>query len=342
MLAATFNADPTLAAGFVRAALRRSKRPEDPRWDRLPNEFDCRSEVQIAEGRVDLEFRNLESGWRVLVELKLDAGYGFEQIERYVRCLDPRDERQVLVSITRDVPKYGDPPIDGRPNWAGSVAWAAVIDDLRGLPADPRIAEQWRLLFDILEHEGSMGVTNVKPELLRAWAQTSDARKHAVAFMEGLRSPLLVALQEALEPAFPRLAPGDRADVTPAPSHGRRPQVDVQFYVPRGGEVRAAAQLWAYEDFRFAASVRYPSDDRSAHARQAIAHLAGVGFENWKDRWLWRSTPLDQELLESPDLADRLLAWGRETFEQIAVSGVLTLDVEPLSPADEDEVESGY
>jgi hypothetical protein len=61
----------------------------------------------------------------------------------------------VLVSIRRDVPKYGDPPLDGRPNWAGSLAWAAVVDDLRALrPANPALAEQWRLLFDVLEDVG--------------------------------------------------------------------------------------------------------------------------------------------------------------------------------------------
>lgn len=326
----TFNADPSLAADFVKTVLRRSKRPDDPRWNRLPNEFECRAEVPIAEGRVDLEFKNLESGWRILVELKIDAGYGFEQIERYIRCLDANDEQQVLVSITRDVPKYGDPPIKARLNWAGSLAWASIIDDLRRLQADSRIQGQWRLLFDILEDEGSMGVTKVKPELLRAWAQTAGARKHAVAFMEGLRNPLLAAFQEALEPAFPNLDASERAAVTEAPSNGRKPQVDVQFFIPRGGEIRAAAQLWAWEDFRFAVSARYPADDRSDEARNAIAQLAAHGFENWKDRWLWRSLPLNQQLLECPDLGDQLLRWARETFGQIAASRIFVLEAEPL------------
>jgi hypothetical protein len=155
--------------------------------------------------------------------------------------------------------------------------------------------------------------------------------------MEGLRSPLLIALQEALEPAFPSLLATDRAGVTPAPSSGRRPQVDVQFDVPRGGEVRVAAQLWAWEDFRFAVSARYPSEDRSPEARQAIAHVAACGFENWKNRWLWRSLPLGQELLESPELAYRLLEWAKESFGKIAASGVLVLAAEPLPPESGEE-----
>jgi hypothetical protein len=337
VLAAVMQADARLASDFVKLVLRHSKRPSDPRWERLPHEFECRSEVPLAEGRVDLEFSDLSSGWRILVELKIAAGYGFDQIERYLRCLDVEDKQQVLVSITRDVPKYGDPPLDGRQNWAGSVAWSALNDDLRMLqPANRKLAEQWPLLLDVLEGEGSMGVTKVKPELLRTWANAVEARKHAVAFMEGLREPLLVGLQEALEPAFPHLGRDSRASVAPAPSNGRNPQVNVEFFVPRGGEMRASAQLWAWEDFRFAVSVRYPAEDRSADAKEAIARLATAGFDNWKNRWLWRSLPLADRLLESPELEDSILNWARESFDQIAASRIFLLDIEPLPPEGEE------
>lgn len=333
VLAAVFRADPSLAAQFVKIVLGRSKRHFDSRWEGLPARFDCRSEVQLPEGRVDLEFKDMTSGWRVLVELKIEAGYGFDQIERYLRCLDPDDKQLVLVSITRDVPKYGDPSIEGRPNWAGSLAWSAIVEELRALPvADPSLAIQWPLLLDVVEDEGSMGVTKVKPELLRTWADFPKARAHAVAFMEGLRAPLLVALQEALEPAFPDLDLVGRAAVSPTPSNGRKPQVDVQFFVPRGGEMRISAQLWAWEDFRFAVSARYPSDDRSTQAKAAISQLAGSGFENFKNRWLWRSRPLDDKLLDSPNLADELLTWARESFDQIAKSRIFDFDVIPLPP----------
>lgn len=337
VLAAVMQADRRFAADFVKVVLMHSKRASDPRWERLPNEFDCRSEVWLPEGRVDLEFSNLVSGWRVLVELKIQAGYGFEQIERYVRCLDADDEQQVLVSITRDVPKYGDPPIEGRRNWAGTVAWAALIDGLRALqPANSALALQWPLLLDVLEGEGSMGVTKVRPEMLRTWAAATEARKHAVAFMEGLREPLLAGLQESLEPAFPHLEREARANVAPAPSNGRNPQVNVEFFVPRDGQMLVSAQLWAWEDFRFAVSARYPAEDRSPQAKEAIARLAAAGFENWKNRWLWRSLPLDDGLLESAELEDRLLNWSRESFDQIAESRIFVLDVEPL-PLERDE-----
>ncbi|MFN2471800.1 MAG: hypothetical protein ABR583_12605, partial [Gaiellaceae bacterium] len=122
VLAAIFASDPALAGQFVKTVLAHSKRPNDSRWPELPSRFDCRSEVYIGQGdRVDLEFTDPASAWRVLVELKIDAGYGFDQIKRYLCCLDRADKRQVLVSITRDEPKYGDPALDGRPQWCGSV-----------------------------------------------------------------------------------------------------------------------------------------------------------------------------------------------------------------------------
>jgi hypothetical protein len=343
VLAATLGADPAFAAAFVRTVLERSKRSRDSRWEQLPQKFECRGEVVLPEGTVDLQFSDAGSGWRVLVELKIDAGYGSDQIERYLRDLDPSDERQILVSITRDVPKYGDPPLDGRRNWAGSLSWGALFDDLRALrPSNEKLAMQWPLLLDVLEAEGSMGVTRVKPELLRAWAQAVPARNHVVAFMQGMRPSLLAGLQEALGPVFPDLAPAARASAADTPTAGRRPQVDVNFFVPRGdeergGEERVAAQLWAWEDFRFTVSVRYPADDRSQGARVALASLDAAGFVNWKNSWLWRSLPLDDELLASPALTDRLLEWAKESFDLIAASGVLGFDVLPLAPAAEDE-----
>jgi hypothetical protein len=338
VLASALGADPGLAADFVRLVLEHSKRSCDPRWEQLPQTFACRGEVVLVRGTVDLEFSDVGSGWRVLVELKIGAGYGNDQINRYLCSLDASDERQVLVSITRDVPRYGDPPIDGLRNWAGSVAWGSLFDGLRMLrPSNEKLAVQWPLLLDVLEDEGSMGVTRVKPELLRAWAQAVPARQHAVAFMQGMRPSLLAGLQEALEPVFPDLAPEDRASAADTPTAGRRPQVDVNFFIPSGGEARLAAQLWAWEDFRFTVSVRYPADNRSEAAKAALASLDAAGFANWENSWLWRSLPLDDELLANTGLTDRLLEWARETFDLIAATGVLSFDVVPLASADDDE-----
>lgn len=336
-LAEVFRADPALASSFVKCVLRASKRPLDPRWDGLPDSFSCRSEVFVVGGFVDLEFADTATGWRVLVELKIDAGYGFEQMERYLQNLDPHDSKQVLVSVTRDVPKYGDPPLEGNPNWAGSVAWSSLFALLRELkPDNDRLAAQWPIFLDVLEYEGSMGVTSLEPELLLAWARAAPARRHAVAFADSLRYPLLEALRDALQQGDPSKLREDLADVGPGPTSGRRPEIDLRYLIPRSGPVHVQAQLWAWEDFRFVVSARYPLHDRSSEVAAAIARLARAGFDNYKSWWLWKSLALEDGLIESPELIDHLLHWGRARFEEIAHSGILNHPVEPI-PAVQDD-----
>lgn len=325
-LARIFEADSNFAAAFVREVLEASKRATDPRWNSLPQEFLCRSEVAVPGGRVDLQFSDPASGWRVLVELKIAAGYGFEQIERYLAGLDPADERHVLVSITRDRPTYGDPPINGNPNWAGSVAWASIFDRLRSLrPRNTTLCKQWPLFLDVLEYEGSMGVVRIDPELLMTWARAAPARHHAVALAESLRNPLLEALRDVLQLARPERPRWELASASDAIPDGRRPQIDLEYTVPAGGDVSVVSQLWAWEDFRFAVSVKYPANDRTSKARAAIAYLARVDFGNWKNLWLWRSMPLHEELLKSDGLVETLLEWAREGFAHIVESGILEL-----------------
>jgi hypothetical protein len=41
--------------------------------------------------------------------------------------------------------------------------------------------------------------------------------------------------------------------------------------------------------------------------------------------------------MASPVLTDRLLDWAKESFDLLAASGVLTLDVLPLAPVADDE-----
>ena len=107
--------------------------------------------------------------------------------------------------------------------------------------------------------------------------------------------------------------------------------------VPAGGQARASAQLWAWEDFRFSVSARYPAHDRSPEAKQALSQLASAGFWNWKNRWLWRSMPLDDDMLGSSELADRLLEWARESFAMIAASGLFLLEAAPNAIEPDDD-----
>src|SRR3954451_16615398 len=101
-LATVFGADEALAAAFVRSLVLVSKRRDGPAWAELPERLGCRGEVDTAQGRVDLEFVDASGEWLILVELKIDAGYGHNQIERYLQTLDVANPKHVLAAITRD------------------------------------------------------------------------------------------------------------------------------------------------------------------------------------------------------------------------------------------------
>ena len=58
----------------------------------------------------------------------------------------------------------------------GSVRWARLLPGLRELPvADEQLGEQWRLLLDILDRQGDLGMTRANSELIWAWARYLEA-----------------------------------------------------------------------------------------------------------------------------------------------------------------------
>jgi hypothetical protein len=61
---------------------------------------------------------------------------------------------------------------------------------------------QWKLFLDVLEEEGSMGFTKPNADLFTAWAQQRGATVHVEGFVEMLRDPILVTLNQVLDPAL--------------------------------------------------------------------------------------------------------------------------------------------
>src|SRR5204862_123122 len=83
--------------------------------------------------------------------------YGRDQVQRYLAALDrlPEERRAGLIAVTRNVPTYGEPRLDSNDGWLGSVRWAHISSDLRGLPvADDQLRTQWQLFVDVLEDQG--------------------------------------------------------------------------------------------------------------------------------------------------------------------------------------------
>jgi hypothetical protein len=334
-------ADPQLASDFVRLVLEHS--PHGQAFaEALPSLLACRLETTVAEGRVDLEFVDLSDRWHVLVELKIHAGYGHDQIRRYLRSFRDQAAQAVLVAITRDVPRYGDVPAGEDARWAGSAQWAKILEGLRALvPSDPHLADQWPLFLDVLESEGSMGFTKADISLLRAWHQAVPGRSHVADLMEAVRRPLLEALRDELG----RAAPGaSREDLASFELQGKvrravfllQREIQVRFRVPAQGPTRIHASISSYwaDHLRFHVKTPYPVAADPASAATAIGMLKDNGFRSWHDKFLERIDVLDDDLLQRTTLPDELIELGRESFEAIVRSGLLE-----LAPAEEIEEE---
>lgn len=332
VLASVFAVEPIMASQFVELVCTRAPHAARVTLDGLPGCLDCLSEQSLAEGRADLSFVSADRSWHVIVELKIHAGYGHDQLKRYLNSFHADASRTVLAAVTRDVPTYGDLVIDDS-RWAGSVQWVRLLSGLRALePSNAELARQWPLLLDVLDEEGSMGFTQADPSLFKTWAGYYDARRHMIDFMNHVREPLLEALRNALGPQLP---PTERSHLASFMRPGKvvvvktsLGKVVVRFRVPADGPERFSAGLRGWGEPRFVVEVPFPKSG-TPRERAAIAKLQELGFENWreKDVSLLRYLPLDDALIRSDQLERRVLDFAYESFRMIDGSGVL--DVPP-------------
>jgi hypothetical protein len=338
-IASVLAADARAAAAFARIVLSAAPREGATHVAVVSDTLLCRAEHTLAEGRVDLEFSDPQRLWQLIVEIKLYAGYGHEQIQRYLRSLGA--ERTLVAAITRDVPTYGD--LDDEPDkrWLGSVQWAKILPALRALPvADDALASQWPLFLDVLEAEGSMGFTRPDPDLFRAWAVSVYARDHMVDFVDSLRRPLLDLLRTALADEQPKARHASLAAFATVGKkqravHPQQGKVLVRLRVPAAGPERVSVGVWGWGEPRFVVEVAYPSGDDAA-ARAAIATLTEAQFKNWRNQVLSRYLVLDADLLARDTLQEEVLDFARNSFRAIVRSGVLKLRGERVTaPSDE-------
>jgi len=187
-----FQADPAMASQFVNLVLRNAANGQAPA---APPDLQCSTEETVDGGRLDLRFR--ASGWDVIIELKIDAGYGGDQLTRYLNVLSEVD-CAYLAAITRSVPTYGEPAgID--PRWLGSVQWRRLLPELRAMQVSDSVLDaQWPLFLDVLEAEGSMGFTKPEPRLFEALTQLRQSSNHVAEFVRAVQVPLYDKLLDAL------------------------------------------------------------------------------------------------------------------------------------------------
>lgn len=321
--------------GFLSLVLNAAPRPIRV----LPSERVAVSAEEVIQGgRVDLRFRGHVHD--VIVELKIHAGYGPGQLERYLTALTDA-EHAYVVAVTRDVPAYGEPKPDTDERWRGSVRWKEILADLRQLtPADDQLAIQWRLLLDVLELEGSMGFTQPDQELFAAYGQARRAIMHIEDLLRSIQTPLLQALQDAVGIG----EPGAAFYWKSARRFGRTrwARISVPFRVPADGpwRVRVGFISWnppASFFIQAAPDQRWDRRRFSPEARMAVDAAIERGFD---PTWMAAYLPLDEALLTSSRLEERIVVWARERFGDLVESGLLGIPVDALGGVADPDVEA--
>jgi hypothetical protein len=320
--------DRRAASRFVRVVLGSSPRP--PGWlDRLPEELTCSSEREVPDGRVDLRFSDDAQELTVLMELKVDAVFGREQLSRYLGALPADSDRGALVAITKTTPLTGEQKADMDKRWVGSVRWGRILPSLRELAPQPsQVDTQWRMFLDILEEEGAMGYTTPDPELLDAWAKARPAEKHIVR--------LLDSLYEAARTIALRLGGLDE-DAVPTPdpfvrSAGRRFHLtdgDARYGLtvpPRSNEERVRVGMSGGKrslSAMIGVRAAVEGDDPAWTLR---SRLRKEGYEERAgSRFLFKYRELTDTEKASPGLSETIATWLRQEGDRL-----LYLDLDKL------------
>jgi hypothetical protein len=174
--------DSTVAAAFTAAVIKRARGGNAATRRKLKaptSGIRCVDEQRLRAsrrslrqrakdlGRVDLEFSGADN-WRLVVEIKLGAGFGEHQIERYM------SERPVAV-IVRDTSDL--PPRGNRSGWVGAATWESLREDLRDLPVDPSWRPEWLGLLSVMDRDGDFAPNTPDglPEVIAARDQLADA-----------------------------------------------------------------------------------------------------------------------------------------------------------------------
>jgi hypothetical protein len=204
---------------------------------------------------------------------------------------------------------------------------------------DQKLNDQWPILLDVLEAEGSMGFTKPRPDLFEALGQVRASGNHIAEFVRAVQVPLHAALVDALG-----------GDDTAAAIYRTRGGglyvgkswngiIETAFRIPPSGPPAIRSGV-----FGFNPPVRFfvaPHQGRRWAAR--LARLdpkaqAAVRFlfeRGFRDHDLHAFYDLDRRALQSPTLEEDVVEWAHARFVDIVQSGLLDTTLQPGGPTDE-------
>lgn len=314
----------------------------------IPVELECRAEVSYGHhGRIDLEFSGPAESFLVLVELKLFAGYGDDQLLRYVRAAKEAPfERSAVLAVTRNVPSFGENEVDSEPEWLGSVRWGKAFDAMAELEsaAEPQFSEAWRAFLRACKSKGDFGVV-ADPNDLIAWARYTAGKQALIGIMNELAEPALEAVRSSLiteareGPGLVQLVKHKSRTVWPW-----QDRINIQMGVnPSLDSERLRIQFVAIDgSLYFTVEARFPDTRSLSPDQQSRLDVSTAKLENasppfrvskdWEHYWA-RVHPAEEWMKDPDGMQERLLELIRKDVSDLVDSGIF--DALPPTPGHE-------
>jgi hypothetical protein len=320
LIAAVLRAEAGLAAQFVRLVIGASPGHDFACGVSIPNDLDCTAEVTRKANRFDLMFESPSEPCVVVVELKIHAPFGQNQIANYRDVLGTAAaQKAMLVAITRDTPRGSPPAEEGSPAWLGCVSWAQILRGLRALDiTDPSLAEQWLCILKVLEEEGAMGFTQADTRYFDAWRHQWHAARHVQDFVDALRVPVRDGLRTVLCTDIGSVAWTESANVdsgTVPVERGGLGRIFASLRLSQAGPVAVQFGVASWEEIYVFVELslqptRKTLPEAPAPTKELVSRLAAHGFSLSNPQRPLRATwDLTPQRLAAPDLPGEAAAW---------------------------------
>ncbi len=341
VIAAVAGVDRRFAAEFAKVLIDAAPRTTVAATvGEVPRELSCRAEQVLVDargkdlGRADLLFEDDRVEFCLMVELKLESGYGDRQLLRYTKALRNHGAaRKALLAVTKVQPLVGEDDLADEPTWLGSVRWHRVFERLYALePVDARTTAGWRAALDVLREQGDFGVMDLDADAIYGWAKYERAEQQLRYFLTELVHPIHEALCRALgagelNDALAR--PLMRGQSATQPIVPWRNRVHIKYAVPgTQPEERFRVQFHGRDG-----SPYFTVEARYEHPKERLEHpdvlaatekLRVQGFEHGNDGWGWYWANLigADQWLQGAETLDRLLLTASDSVDKLVSSGI--------------------
>jgi hypothetical protein len=298
--------------------------------ERMPAEVTCSEQTHLFAdvgrnslrrriervGVVDLDFKG-GRGWRLIVELKLDAPFGPSQRPRYLAARHP------LVAVMRRAALDDEvrPGTDGGP-WLGAVTWEALLPVLRSLPITAKsTAAQWSELLDVAMEDG---------DFAKQRAARTKTGKEAAGALEQAWPDLQAVFVAAVGKKHGKRAAKTFEDAIVPRHGGGRDGAGIGIATSADDQWLAWVTLTEPQSTAPAIAVSWrPPPGRRAKRDLAAAHarLEQNGFEQRAEGQWMRQYALPSSDVRDLGLVGAIRNHVGQDLTEIARSGVLQLDV---------------